>query len=118
MNVIDATKKSDPNFDAMFGILLGFYLIMVFYQGNAFKLKDQLLTERIYLEFVLAIILLYYINKWDRTGLVAPLITLFGIAWLLKLTGRFDLSKIMGDFASGSRDLFGTIGLSLNNIRK
>lgn len=111
MNVVDVAKSNDPGFDALAGVLIGGYVIMVLYNGNGLKLKDQLMTERLYLEFVLAIMLIYYINKYDNTGLVAPLIMLFGIGWLLKLSGRFDLSKIMKDFASGSRGLFDTIGL-------
>lgn len=99
----------DDSVDAFVGILVGGYLLLVFSRGRHGDLATQLLTEKKYLEFVLALIVLYYLTKYDRTGIVAPLVTLMGIASLLHLAGIVDLSGITEKFGNGEQGLFATV---------
>ena len=106
----------EDDLDSLSAIVVAFYLFAVFYHGNATKLAADLSGERKYLEFCLASFLIYYIVKYDKTGLAAPLAALFGLAWLLRLSGKFDIVQVTQDFADGKTSLFDAIKNGLNKV--
>lgn len=99
---------NDP-FDEFAAILVGGYLLMVFHKGNHGALPGLLMQEKRYVELVLAGGALYYIVKYDRTGVAAPLVTLAGLGTLLHYAGFLDLSRVTEKFARGEAGLFDTI---------
>ena len=99
----------EDDFDKVLVVLLGTYLLIVFSNGNAYKMAELLKKEKGYLEFILALMLVYYLTKYDKTGLVAPLVSLSGLAILLYSANYLNLSDLSKKFANGEISLFDTI---------
>lgn len=91
----------NDDFDKFLGVLLGGYLIAVFYNGNSEKLFSALSHERGYLEFVIALVVLYYLLKYDKTGIVATFCILGGTALALQNAGKINLGNATDKFAKG-----------------
>lgn len=99
---------NDP-FDEFAAILVGGYLLMVFHKGNHGALPPLLMQEKRYVEFVIAGAAIYYLVKYDRSGIAAPLVALSGLATALHFAGFLDLTRITEKFARGEAGLFDTI---------
>lgn len=106
--------------DSICMIMLGFYGLMVFRNGQVMPLVGALKDETGYLEFLICLALIKWAIDNDFTGLAAPIATLAVLAVVLKLSGRFDLTSALSDFATGRAGLFETLGKTVKggNIKK
>jgi hypothetical protein len=92
------------------GIVLAAYLFIVIYQGNMRTLADDALQDYGYLEWLLAIVILYQIYRLIDNKVVAWLIISGVVAVLLKLTaGNQTLVKNIQAFGQGKTDLFSAL---------
>jgi hypothetical protein len=92
------------------GIVLAAYLFIVIYQGNMRVLADDALQDYGYLEWLLAIVILYQIYRLVDNKIVAWLIISGVVAVLLKLTaGNQTLVKNIQAFGQGKTDLFSAL---------
>lgn len=104
--------------DALNGITalgIGVYLLAVVYQGNMPSLLDQLWSDRGYVEFLLAVLIIRAIVKNDPTSFAKPLFALGIFAALLQYSGRVDFLAAMRDFGSGRKTLFQTLSKMTGN---
>lgn len=106
--------------DSICLIMLGFYGLTVFRNGNVMPLVDALKEETGYLEFLISLAIIKWAVDNDFTGLAAPIATLAVLSVVLKLSGRFNLTSALSDFATGRAGLFETLGKTLksSNIKK
>lgn len=100
--------------DRLLAVLLGLYFMAVFFQGNAGKLGNEVKSEKRYLEFLVAIFIIYYAVKYDKSGIVAPLIVLGGLGMALKFGGFLGSNELSSKFANGQIGLFDYITQSFS----
>lgn len=91
-------------------IIVGFYVLRVWQAGNTDKLLSEIVKEKGFVEFLISAALLTWAANHDKTGVAYPLMSLGLVGALLSVTGRFDISGALSDFASGNAGLFATIG--------
>lgn len=92
------------------GLAIAAYLIAVTFQGNLDQLGAMLLKEESYLEFALAIIILWALNKYGPTSPITDLLmTGTVIAVILRISAKINLSSITSNFASGNASMVQTV---------
>lgn len=106
----------DEAMDGFAAVALSVYLIIVFYRGNLFPLLNELKKETGYLEFVVAIYIIYLLLKIEATR---PIVYLFVVGavtvMLLKMSRNFDLNAFR-DFQAGKINLFQLLSGALGAI--
>ncbi len=96
----------DEAMDGFASIALAVYLVIVFYRGNIFPMLNELKKETGYLEFLIAIYLVYLLLKIQATRpIVALLVTGAVMVMLIKMSQNFSASKF-SDFQAGRINLF------------
>jgi hypothetical protein len=84
------------------GLAIAAYLALVTLNGNIAPLLTQLKQEEGYLEFLIAIILIWALNKWGPTNKVTDLLTVGVILGLVfRISSKIDLVGITKNFANG-----------------
>lgn len=91
------------------GLILGVYLFAVVYQGNVKPLYNDALGDYGYLEWLLAVVLLYAIYKTVDNKLVAWIIILGVIGVLLKMSSTTSITDTIASYAKGKTGLFQSI---------
>jgi hypothetical protein len=92
------------------GIGLAAYIIAVALQGNLSKLFDLLKTEEPYLEFAVAIVIVWALMKYGPTSEVTDLLVVGAVAAVaLKVAGRLNIGTAIDGFASGKTGILQTI---------
>lgn len=95
--------------DGLSMIVVAAYVAAVLVQGNFMNFLTQLTTEIGFLEWLVAIFILYWLYTTPQTSwLAAPLIGVAVLAVLLRFSPR--LNDALASFATGNADLFGTLG--------
>lgn len=90
-------------------IFAAIYLAAVLVQGNFVAFLTQLSTEIGYVEWLVALLLLYWLYSNPATSwLAAPLIGIAVLAVLLRFSPQ--LNDALANFATGKSDLFATFG--------
>jgi hypothetical protein len=102
------------DFDRVLAVAVGGYLVLVFYNGNSYKLFEYLKGELGYLEFILAITIIYYLVKNDFTGFAGPLVGLAGLGIALQFAGVINVSDLTKRFADGEIGIFNLIKKSMS----
>lgn len=94
------------DFDKVLAVLVGVYLFAVWEKGNTNKLVDLLKDEKRYLEFLVALAAIYTAVKYDKTGFIAPLVTLGALGIALRAGGFLNTENLSTRFAKGDIGLF------------
>lgn len=102
--------------DALSGILIAVYLGTVVYRGNVSKLYSLLTGEMGYLDFVLAIAILYLIYNNPHTSFLAPFILLGIAAIIISRSSNSNLASITSKFSSGQAGLLDTINETAKSL--
>lgn len=106
----EGTSPIAKTTDFATGVVLAVYILVVVYQGNVKKLYNDLLSDYGYLEWLIAVVLLYGIYKTMNNKLVAGMIILAVTAALLKLTANnASVVSAFKDFRTGKSGLLQTL---------
>ncbi len=99
------------NLNGLTSIFVAGYIAAVVYNGNAQKLFNELKTETGYLEFAIALALIYYLVMNKYTGDITSMFVLAAaVAMTLKIMINLGDTTIFQEFAQGKRGLFSTAG--------
>lgn len=102
---------------AVSGLALATYLGFVLYNGNTGTLKNYLLQEEPYLEFIAAIAILWLLTKYGPSSQITDfLIVGVLLAMAFRIASRVNLPGVMQQFATGQVGLFKTISTLLQGI--
>jgi hypothetical protein len=92
------------------GLAIAAYVVAVIYQGNLDNLGSMLLKEEGYLEFVIAIVLLWMLHRYGPDSPITDAITGIGIlVVILRLASTANLTSALSSFASGQAGLMQTV---------
>jgi hypothetical protein len=92
------------------GVGLAAYLIAVVLQGNLQPLIKLLQTEEPYLEFAVAIVIVWALMKYGPTSEVTDLLVVGAVAGVaLKLAGRLNIGTAVDSFAQGKTGILQTV---------
>jgi Kef-type K+ transport system membrane component KefB len=96
----------DDTMDGAASIALAIYLIAVVYRGNLFPFLNELKKEIGFLEFVVAIYIIYRLMKIPSlSGIVGMFVVGAVLAALLRGSQNFSASDF-NDFATGKISIF------------
>lgn len=99
------------------GLAIAAYLVAVTINGNISALGTLLKQEEGYLEFLVAIIIIWALNKWGPTNQVTDLLTMGVIVGLvLRIAGKINLGSIVQNFASGQATMLQTAQAIIQGI--
>lgn len=91
------------------GLAIAAYIVAVALNGNLSTLLTQLKGEEGYIEFLIAIIAIWALNKWGPTNQITDLLTVGVIVGLvLRISSRINLIGITQNFASGQANMLQT----------
>lgn len=103
---IQVESDFDEIMDGAASIALAVYLVMVVYRGNLFPFLNELKKEVGFLEFVVAIYLIY---KLMQIPSIAPIVGMFVtgaiLAALIRASQNFN-ADLFNQFANGQINLF------------
>lgn len=92
------------------GLALAAYIGAVAINGNIQTLGSDLMQEEGYLEFVIAIVVLWALAKYGPTGPITDfLIAASVIAFALRVSSKVQLPTILSQFASGQASMAATV---------
>jgi hypothetical protein len=96
--------------DSISGVFVAVYVASVIYNKKLADLFKLLMGEVGYLEFLVALFVLYQltINKWT-SGPTWVFIALGVLSSLLYLAARYDFGTVLTDFGTGKVGLFDTL---------
>lgn len=100
------------------GIAIAAYLAAVIYQGNLSALGTQLMTEEGYLEFLVALVVLWALAKYGPGGPIFKMLlgtTVIGVG--LTVSGKLpQLGTTLQAFGSGQANMLQTIQALFSNV--
>lgn len=91
------------------GLALAIYLALVLYQGNMKTLASDAVQDYGYLEWLVAVVILYAIYRVVDNKVIAWIIILAVIAVLLKVGVNTTLTSSIQKFGQGKQGLFATL---------
>ncbi len=95
---------------ALSGAAIGIYIFAVVWHGNTQKLIEYLKGEEGYVEFIVALLILGFVNKYGPTSKITKAITAFAtIAVIVRLGEKAGINSKLADFASGRASGLDTI---------
>lgn len=99
-----------PVLNSVSGAFVGVYLAGTVFNGKLNELIKLLMQEIGYLEFLVALFVLYNltINKWT-SGPTWVFVALGVLSMLLYVTANYDFKSAFADFANGKTGLFDTL---------
>jgi hypothetical protein len=104
------TTSIDKVLGAVTGVGVGLYIIQVVAKGNTKNLYELVKDETGYLEFLIALYVLYLLHKFGPTSKITDaLIVMAVIAVLIKAATHSNLSSALSDFAAGRKSMFQTL---------
>ena len=99
------------------GLAVAAYLVAVALNGNATALGALLMKEEPYLEFVVAVLIIWALHKYGPTGTVTDLITVGVIVGVvLRLAGVINLNNVLTPFAQGKAGILQTLQSVLGQV--
>lgn len=100
----------DKVLGAVTGVGLGLYTLKVIVNGNIVELGSLVKEETGYLEFLIAIYVLYLLHKNGPThSIVDGLIVIAVVAVLIKAATKSNLSSLLSDFGAGRASMLETV---------
>jgi hypothetical protein len=92
------------------GLAIAAYVLAVTYQGNLDALGAMLMKEETYLEFVIAIVVVWALSKYAPISPITDLLIFGAFAALaLRIAGKVSLPSILSQFANGQATMLQTV---------
>lgn len=87
---------------ALAGLGIAGYVLAVAINGNMIKLGQYLVQEEPYVEFVVAILIIWALEKWGPSnGITTLLVSGVVVGLILRLGSRVNINALATEFAAG-----------------